>query len=259
MDESSVGWTSYVRSWVDALNYESEKVILRKCFDKYMRLSLDFLHENSSTVVPLCHINLVTSLCRILTALRGNGEELQHVLKSKGEDDYKLALESLFIYALVWGLGGSLADDKRTKHTAAFDRFWRDKFPSDSGFPDQGTVFDYFFDIQHSGRFVHWQDKVFTHTHVPNLPFRNIYVSSADIAKVSHVFGLLVNQKFPVMLVGLAGTGKTAMVKERLRTIQAAEQESTTSSIEIILNYFTNSMRLQTAMESGLEKKTGQS
>jgi len=259
MDESSVGWTSYVRSWVDALNYESEKVILRKCFDKYMPPSLDFLQENSSTIVPLRHINLATSLCRILTALRGNGEELQHVLKSKGEDDYKLALESLFIYALVWGLGGSLADDKRTKHTAAFDRFWRDKFPSDSGFPDQGTVFDYFFDIQHSGRFVHWQDKVFPHTHVPNLPFRNIYVSSADIAKVSHVFGLLVNQKFPVMLVGLAGTGKTAMVKERLRTIQAAEQESTTSSIEIILNYFTNSMRLQSAMESGLEKKTGQS
>ena len=106
---------------------------------------------------------------------------------------------------------------------------------------------------------MHWQDKVFPHTHVPNLPFRNIYVSSADIAKVSHVFGLLVSQKFPVMLVGLAGTGKTAMVKERLRTIQAAEQESTTSSIEIILNYFTNSMRLQSAMESGLEKKTGQS
>jgi dynein heavy chain, axonemal len=47
-------------------------------------------------------------------------------------------------------------------------------------------------------------------------------------------------------------------VKERLRTIQAAEQENTTSSIELNLNYFTDSMRLQATMESSLEKKTGQ-
>ena len=258
MNETSVGWASYVCSWVDSLTYESEKTILQRCFDKYVQPCLDFLRKNASTVVPLPEINLVTSLCRILTTLRGNGEELQFVLKAKGEDDYKLALESFFIYALVWGLGGSLADDKHIKYTTIFDRFWRDKFPSEPCFPEQGTIFDYFFDIQHLGRYVHWQDKVFPHTHVPNLPFRNIYVSTPEIAKVSHVLGLLVNQKLPVMLVGLSGTGKTAMVKERLRTIQAAEQENTTSSIELNLNYFTDSMRLQATMESSLEKKTGQ-
>jgi len=256
MDESLVSWAPYTRSWIESLMHEGEKSVFEKCFQKYLPQCFEFVNDIARTLVPLPHVNLAKSLCSILTALIDNSEELQMVLKFKGEDDYKMALESLFVYATVWGLGGALADDKNIKYSVTFDRFWRDTFVSGIVFPDQGTIFDYFFE-KHNCKFVHWQDKCVAHTHVPNIPFRNIYVASPETSKVAHILGLLIQQKVPMMLIGLAGTGKTAMVKERLRSIGQVEQEQSTSWIEINMNCFTNSRLLQSIMESGLEKKTG--
>ena len=255
VNDSVVGWTPYAHSWVNRLMHETEKLTFQKCMEKYVPVCLEFL-QDYQTVVPLPQINLVISLCHLLEALMGNGEELQNILKSKGEDDYILALESLFAYATVWGLGGSLADDKVVKTRAAFDKFWRETFLSSPTFPEEGSIFEYFFDKQ-SCKYVHWNDKSTPHTYVPNLPFRNIYVPSPEGSRHWHVLGLLIHQMTPVMLVGTAGTGKTAIVKERLRSITQIENEITTSSIEINFNSYTNSRILQSMMESGLEKRTG--
>ena len=257
MDESSVGWSPYARSWLGRLIHESERSIFTTCFDKYVPPCLEFLQTQAQAIVPLPKVNLVVTLCQLLSALLENGGDgLQQFLRAKGEDEYKAALESMFAYAAVWGLGGSLSDNKNVKYSSAFDRFWRETFTSEPTFPENGTIFDYFFDKSNC-KYVHWKDKFLPHTHVPNLPFRNIYVGSPETSKVSNAFGLLVGRKVAVMLVGLAGTGKTAMVKERLRNIKQVEQENSSSFMEINLNFCTDSQLLQTLMESGLEKKTG--
>ena len=96
-----------------------------------------------------------------------------------------------------------------------------------------------------------------SYKHVSETPFWNIYVSSPETCQLSHVLDLLLKQKIAVMLVGAAGTGKTVMVKDRLRAIAQIRQEDSTTFLEINFNHQTGSRRLQSAMEVGLEKKTG--
>ena len=258
MDESQVPWTSYSKRWMTRRMNENEKLIFNKGFEKYVPKCLEFVGRLSSTIVPVRDIDLVASLCNILEATIGDGVEMQLILKYHGQFEYSKALESLFEYATVWGIGGCLSDLKGSRYIEAFDKFWRETF--ESMFPKVGTVFEYFFDQSLERRkFVNWTDlsSSTSYKHVSETPFWNIYVSSPETCQLSHVLDLLLKQKIAVMLVGAAGTGKTVMVKDRLRAIAQIRQEDSTTFLEINFNHQTGSRRLQSAMEVGLEKKTG--
>jgi dynein heavy chain len=63
----------------------------------------------------------------------------------------------------------------------------------------------------------------------------------------------LISKQKPVMLIGLAGCGKTQLVGGTLKGLDSAETLTTL----INFNFFTNAKLLQGTMEAPLEKKTG--
>lgn len=79
-----------------------------------------------------------------------------------------------------------------------------------------------------------------------------VLVHTSETTRIRYFMDLLMANKRPVMLVGSAGTGKTVLVGEKLRSLD----EDTLVKV-IPFNYYTTSLMLQQVMEKPLEKKAG--
>ena len=73
-----------------------------------------------------------------------------------------------------------------------------------------------------------------------------------ETIRIKYFLDLLVNKRYPVMLVGNAGCGKTVLVNERL--CQLDENYMVTN---VPFNYYYTSEMLQKILEKPLEKKAG--
>ena len=262
MNDTDVGWGPFVTSWIANREYDVEKNMLKKLFETYVGPTFEWMRKNCSTVVPLPEINRVQHLCYILQGILGNGDNFAGQCKSMGQESAQQLLESYFAYASVWSLGGGTFSDKQFDHRKAFDRFFRDEFKT-IRFPEEGQVFDYtvseeLFPLKLdneilSSPFVPWATKVPTYEHQPTMVFGNIYVATMETQRLTYLLDLLMPNRHACMFVGGAGTGKTTIMFDKLRTMDTDAY----AFMNINLNCFTDSMLLQGAMESVLEKKTG--
>jgi len=85
------------------------------------------------------------------------------------------------------------------------------------------------------------------------MPFSQIYVSTLHTTRLKYQLELHVNRFKPVLFIGSAGTGKTAVTKDFL-------VGSSTEKIDYrIMNFnsFTDSVSLQLSIESMVVKKSG--
>jgi len=262
MNDTDVGWAPFVTSWISNREYDVEKGMLRKLFEQYVGTTFEWMRKNCATVVPLPEINRVQHLCYILQGILNNGDNFAGQCKSMGIESAQQLLESYFTYACVWSLGGGTFADKQFDHRKAFDRFWRDEFKT-IRFPDDGSVFDYcvsedMFPLKLDNEilstpFIPWVEKVPTYSHSPMMVFGNIYVATMETQRLTYLLDLLMPNKHACMFVGGAGTGKTTIMADKLRNMDV----DAFAFMNINLNCFTDSMLLQGAMESVLEKKTG--
>jgi dynein heavy chain len=262
MNDTDVGWQPFVASWIANREYEVEKGMLQKLFEAYCSRTFDWMRKNCNTIVPLPEINRVQHLCYILQGILGNGDNFAGQCKSMGQEGAQQLLESYFMYAAVWAIGGGTFSDKQYDHRKAFDRFWRDEFKT-IRFPEEGQVFDYcvseeLFPLKMEGEvlsspYMHWSKKVPEYSHNSTVVFGNIYVATMETQRLTYLLDLLMPNKHACMFVGGAGTGKTTIMSDKLRGMDADAY----TFMNINLNCFTDSMLLQGAMESVLEKKTG--
>jgi dynein heavy chain len=83
--------------------------------------------------------------------------------------------------------------------------------------------------------------------------FGNLFVDTVDTTRMGYFLDSLLMNKHYVMFVGNAGTGKTALMRSKLASL---DQEAFTYST-INLNSFSDAPSLQGIMEQPLEKKSG--
>jgi len=55
-------------------------------------------------------------------------------------------LEYLFVYALVWAIGGALAEMNGVDYRKEFSTWWKGAWKGAVKFPNKGTIFDYWVD-----------------------------------------------------------------------------------------------------------------
>ena len=254
MNSTDVGWLPYIKSWVQKRDIEGEKSQLTKLFDEYAEKSIEWISRNAKTICPIPKISQAMSICSILEGILGNGEAFAIQQKQLGVDEGSKLLEMYFIYAIMWGTGGALAIDKGNDFKDSFSRWFKTEFVK-IPFPEVqegGSIFEYTVDPE-KVLWQSWNEKLPVYTPQPGAVFGNIYVVTMETMRLTAILDLVVPYRRPVCFVGGAGTGKTTIMKDKLRSIDT----DAFLTMGINFNSFTNSLIAQTAMESVLEKKTG--
>lgn len=121
-------------------------------------------------------------------------------------------------------------------------------------FPDGGLTFDYFFDVSKM-TWINWNTLIpeYMPVGLDETPFSRIYVSSLHTTRINYLLDLHVQRFKPVLFIGSAGTGKTAVTKNYLSSCSSEKIEFRIMNF----NSFTDSVSLQASIESMVVKKSG--
>eukprot|EP00439_Symbiodinium_sp_Y106_P047493 s1232_g6.t1 len=183
--------------------------------------------------------------------MRGKNTTLE-LLRTMPTEEQKLCYESFFTFALMWTLGGAVADDKIVNHRRAFNATLR-SMARGVKLPEFGECFDFRFDVA-AKDWVHWETSVKKYEPVTEVLYQNIIISNVELERMKHLLDLHVRRQKPMLLVGVAGTGKTTIVKDYLAEVKV---NSEMNSASINLNSYTTSAALQGIIVGCLEKRSG--
>jgi len=91
---------------------------------------------------------MVVSLCQALKPLLSAGNVTN--------------IEYVFIFALVWSLGGALTEKDSIDYRKEFSTWWKGEWKTSVKFPSKGTIFDYYVHTNEAGHssFEEWTKKI---------------------------------------------------------------------------------------------------
>eukprot|EP00891_Asterochloris_glomerata_P002883 jgi/Astpho2/2883/Aster-01037 len=244
VNADDVGWKPAVDSWIEKLDATEFRPLLTTLFARYVDATLEHCRRNFKYVVPVPTISQVMSICKILESILP-----QETVRGAPPPDKKL-LEYQFVFACVWAFGGCMLVDKVSDYRTQFSKWWVSEWKNVQ-FPEKGLVFDYFVD-EASVSMVSWETKVPQFTYVPD-NFSGLFVPTVDTTRLTWFLDTLVAKKHFVMFVGNTGTGKSAIMRDKLKNMDPETMCFST----INMNSFSDAPSLQGTLEQPLEKKSG--
>uniref|UniRef100_A0A3B3Y5N1 AAA+ ATPase domain-containing protein n=1 Tax=Poecilia mexicana TaxID=48701 RepID=A0A3B3Y5N1_9TELE len=242
VNPQDLGWSSYVASWIDTRQAQSERANLTILFDKYVPYCLEQVRCNLKTITPIPENSMVQTLCSLLDCLLTED--------NTPPDSPRELYEIYFVFACVWAFGGALFQDHLNDYRTEFSRWWSKEMRAVK-FPSQGSVFDYYIDSE-TKKFTPWSEKMVPFELEPDVPLQVLLVHTPETICLTYFMDLLLQKGKPVMLVGNAGVGKTILVSDKVTKLKENFMVA-----KVPFNYYTTSAMLQRVLEKPLEKKAG--
>ena len=241
VDYDGVQWRSYQTSWIKKLENANakQKEELQKYFDKYCPDALLYMKKNCKIQVPMVDIAMVDKICYLLDAFIFNNPQ-QHMLD---------ALEYWFVFCAVWACGGCLSEVDGVDYRKQFSNWWKQEMKTIK-FPSKGTTFDYFVE---GSRMEEWSTIVDTIEYSSETPMGEVTVPNTETVAMNFCMKALISVRQPVMLIGLAGCGKTQTCNGLLKNLDP----EVFCNYAINFNFYTDFNLLMTMMDIPLEKKAG--
>ncbi|XP_043117616.1 dynein axonemal heavy chain 11 [Puntigrus tetrazona] len=244
LNPQELSWNLYVTSWIDRRERQTERAHLTILFDKYVPRCIEKMRSSFKTIVPVTENSMIQTLCSLLDCLL--------TPESIPADTPREVYETYFVFACVWAFGGATFQDQIHDHRAEFSQWWIKEMKSVK-FPAQGSVFDYYLD-PHSRRFLPWTDRIPVFEMDPDTPVQSVLVPTAETVRLQYFTRVLLETSQPLMLIGGAGSGKSALVRNLLETLP-----ENFMTAKVPLHFYITASVLQKAMEKALERKAGRS
>ena len=243
LNEQDIGHQPFIDSWINAREDDIEKSVLPALFSTIVPKALEIFADKSlETLSPISTISMVQTLCYLL----------QGSLKAMSKENKTSEnIEKVFLYCALWSFGGLLGVDRNSDSKKKFSTLWKGTFKGIK-YHEAGTIFDYFVDPA-TATVTPWSDKVPAYSS-SETNFSNIVVPTVELVRLTYLTSVILKQKRHVLLVGGAGTGKTALVKDFMRNLDEATMTST-----INMNYYTDSASIQQQLEQPIDKRSGKS
>ena len=242
INPGDLGWNPFVTSWIEKRENSAEKTHLNILFDKYVPILHDQISKKFKKITPVSGICHVQVLCALLDALI--------TPNNTPSDSPRELYEIFFVFAAIWSYGSALYFDGQTDYKIEFSKFFNQTFPAVK-FPPAVTVFDVWVDPMTS-EFVSWNDKVPKFELDTEVPLQACLVHNSETVRIRYFLDIMVKQRFPTMLVGLAGCGKTLLVNEKLGLLG---EEYAIANVPF--NFYYTAEMTQKVLEKPLEKKAG--
>jgi dynein heavy chain len=251
INETDIGWMPYVTSWLEAREVETgrtnEKTSLEVFFEG-LDPFIEFTRKNFEPSTPISDFSRAQAVCFLLEGLLTE--------KSVSKNTTKEVYQLYFVYACVWALGGGLdPGDAGKDQRSAFSSWWKGEY-KDVKFPESGVVFDYYIDEEADPPvFKPWKDVVPNHTYDAEQAVPYVCVSHAENWALYDLMDRLIERRRPILLIGGAGSGKTVMINQKIRSTMAASGKYCTLYVQ--MNYFSKAGVIQNTLEGVMEKRTG--
>ncbi|KAJ3125643.1 Dynein heavy chain 6, axonemal, partial [Physocladia obscura] len=251
MDPASLGWFPSVNAWLRKLPShvpENLKDHIKFLIDSYVDKGLRYIRKHCTEFVPSVNINLVSSLCNLISTFANNERDIDF---KQEIHELKALFTHIFIFCYTWSLGGNLADGNQEK----FDSFVRDMLENspvtEFQLPSSNTIFSHYIDLKNKS-FGVWEDIVPIFNYSRDIPYFQMIVPTPDTVKYAYLLEALLTNSFRTLFTGGTGVGKSVIVQDLLNRISKAKK-----FIPISLNFSaqTNSEQTQQIMELKLEKK----
>lgn len=264
INETDVGWKPFVESWREQMDPVAQSTFYM-LFTHQFEGNIEQLRKNFAFTCPILDMGFVQTVTCLLDALlmtdpgtaTGRDAEGKHTtleyLRSMTTEEQKVIYESFFTFALMWTLGGAVADDKIVNHRKAFSATLR-SMARGVKLPEVGECFDFHFEVQ-TKEWVHWEKRVKPYEPLTEVLYQNIVISNVELERMKHLLGLHVKRQKPLLLVGVAGTAKATIVKDYLAEVKANSDAMNSASIN--LNSYTTSGALQNIIVGCLKKRSG--
>ena len=278
INEHDIGWRPFFDSWlnshkkseIDAHKVATKNDNYRKAIfdDKAQGMFIKCFNQFESgaemklnRICPVVEMQLIQTTCAIIDELV---LESYSDIQKLNENEQKTAYEGIFYFASMWGFGGPIAQDPNDEKNsfADFNNQWkaRAKIPdvlidATSGSSAKKPIYDFEFDV----KTLTWKEWTLTDYEMPdsaaeNINFLRIFVPTIGTTRLNRLIELHVQAKKPILLIGSAGTGKTAVVNQFLNSVQK-KPESNLLTYNINFSSKTSSASLQESiMTSGIRK-----
>ncbi|XP_043512192.1 dynein axonemal heavy chain 2 [Frieseomelitta varia] len=242
-DYKDLGWRPYLRSWLQKVQGKPEFVEeMRKLFNAHVDATLEFKRRKCEDLVPVPELNAVQSLCKLLEVLATPENGVQF---TGDVDMFANICRIWFFFCLIWSICASVNEESRYK----MDNFIRE---IEGTFPIRDTVYEYFVDSRIRS-FVSWEERLPPVWKIPpKTPFYKIVVPTVDTVRYEYIVSSLLNNRFPVLLLGPVGTGKTSVLQSVLNSLDKEKY----SVLTLNMSALTTSKNVQDMIESRLEKRT---
>ncbi|XP_071879956.1 dynein axonemal heavy chain 3 isoform X2 [Anas platyrhynchos] len=233
MDPQQLGWKPLKDSYMNTLPpnlQEEHRELVNDMFMWLVEPCLEFIHHNCKAIVQTSSIHLTYSLMKLYTCLLDEIKQPEEEGKeSMSSQQITLWLQGLFLFALVWTIGGTIDADSRKK----FDLFYRNllmgqddenprpktvKVTRSNIFPEKGTVYDFYFYKHGSGQWNLWTDYVTKEEQVisPSAKVSELIIPTMETARQVFFLKTYVEHNVPLLFVGPTGTGKSAITNNFL-------------------------------------------
>jgi dynein heavy chain len=223
-------------------------------FANYFDSNIEGIRKMFGFSCPILDMGFVNSItCFIDALLYNNTKDNLEALRTMSIEDQKASYDALYCFAIMWTIGGAIADDKVVNYRKSFNAYMKG-LSKTVRFPDAGDCFDYRYEPT-AKDWVPWDNWVTAYNPMGEKMFQNIVVSNVELERMKYVLHLHIMRKKPVLYVGVAGTGKTTIVKDYLADLKSKNEDFTSQSINN--NNYTTSYALQAIIMGSLDKRSG--
>ncbi|XP_014014461.1 dynein axonemal heavy chain 3 [Salmo salar] len=228
MEPHQLGWAplrdSYMDTLPESLSTEHRDLIV-DMFNWLVQPCLDFISRECRFLVSTSPIHLAYSLMRLYTCLlddiASSGADGTEPMSSQ---QVTMWLQGLFLFAVVWSVGGTINGDSRNK----FDAFYRNlimgmddnhprpksvKLTKNNVFPERGTIYDYYFHKQGTGQWNTWTDSITKEesTIAAGANVSDLIIPTMETARQLFFLQTYLAHEVPMLFVGPTGTGKSVI------------------------------------------------
>ncbi|KAK7111861.1 dynein axonemal heavy chain 3-like isoform X2 [Littorina saxatilis] len=243
MEPMQMGWrplcVSYMEYTLPKKLTLEQKELVQDLFDWLIEPSLDFVRRNCKTFVQTSDMHLVQMHMKLYTALMDEIIEAVNVEPVEADEQpdphaltaqqVTLWLQGLFLFCLVWTIGGNIMGDSKKK----FDTFFRtlisgvdDKHPKpksskiskSNSFPERDTVFDYAFQKKTGGHWIPWMEtrEAKKTAEGPGAKLSDMIIETPETMRQEFFLHVYLTHEIPTLFIGPTGTGKSAITNNYL-------------------------------------------
>jgi dynein heavy chain len=209
---SDLDWAPVVQRWLNQTD-PSQKDVFASLFNKFVGKCegdkefghiFRFVNKNCNAVMSLSRVGIMSRLFGLLDAMLKKAE------LSTSPSDRDLELERLFLFALLWTVGGLFEEEDRGR----FDEYLR---TLSNLMPPMADPNDNAFMYQVNSETMEWERWAAPSwsypTHSEELDFSTLMIPTIDSTRALYLINNFASLKAPVLLTGGSGTSKTVTVE----------------------------------------------